>query len=191
MNKNEKNRFEALAASDPRQFLYEIERNSALADIQVMLISKTSRSAKIGRLAKPGGFFLKKTWAVDPAYDGIKVLFNRNATGEHQSLRRALHRLAKEAPHKFEKLVETPTPDGRTAHLSRVDGDKLTPAALIESINDAVSLTRAMSKRQGHLEWLLERCDFCEKVLLPLLQKMPPDKSMSQYVSKAASKPSR
>jgi hypothetical protein len=175
MNEDEKSRFQSLAAADPRQFLYQVVRNSAFVDIEVILNAKMKRT------------HVKRTWAVNPAHDGIKVPFNRRAADEHQSLRRALRSFAKEAPDKFSKLVEMPTPSGKTAVLSCIDRDKVTPAALIESITGVIRLTRALSKRLD-LESLLERCDFCEKVLLPLLQKMPQEKSMAQYASPAAPK---
>lgn len=162
--------FKELATASPGKFLYEVYRDGPLANLTVHLVWFEREK------------HLRRTWALEPAEDGLRAMFDVFAADGRRSLRRAINDFKKEATsHRYVKQVDRKTIDGRVVKINEVDLDALTPGALLGDFAQAIRLEKALAARGEVPSERREDVAFCEKVLAPLLQAMPSHKSAAQY----------
>lgn len=179
MYEDKKQRFEDLVKTDPGQFLYEVYRNSPFEILEAEIYD-------LGDFKK-----INRAWAVDPAHDGLRAIFNFRASGKKKSLRRLVSAHVETRSGKWQKLEELPAQGGRLASVPALDKDALTARSLLEEMKAAINIGDALLKREPENKRLLEARNFCEETLLPLLQELPPDKSLGQYQAQTKSRQPR
>jgi hypothetical protein len=167
--------FKELATAAPGEFLYEVYREGPFANLRVDLVWQSRHHR------------LPRTWAVDPARDGLRAMFGVNASNERRSLRRALNEFRKATMNRWVKQVDRTTASGRVVKIDEVDIEALTPASLLTEITQIILLEKALAARsERQSKRIAEDMNFCENDIVPLLKAMPPNKSAAQYATFSA-----
>ncbi len=153
---------EKLAAENPREFLYQVYRDSPYANLD-LCVATDDNLKKVSR-----------RWAIDPAHDGLKTAFNFFAKGQQRAIYRQLVDYRQRTMQQFD-----------TADNTYIKPQNITPSAFIRNIEDIVPLTRMLIARgifDTKTAARMQRdCDICENALLPLLRAMPQHKSLADY----------